>query len=299
MKYALWMLFLLWSGIAHAQIVAIKAGKLADPAAGKILLNQVILIDKGKIMAVGPSLTIPKEARVIDLSQSTVAPGLIDAHTHLGSNLSKFADMLGVDYFDEIMLNPEGYRAIRAAKYAKEMLDAGFTAIREAGNSGNYVDVDLKRAIQEGLTDGPTIVAAGRIIAPFGGQFRTRAGKQFLDNKEYFFADTNDELRKAIRENIYYGSDVIKIVADGQKYAYTASDIRFIVEEAANAGIKVMAHCQTPKGEHNAALAGVASIEHGWTLPDSTASLMKKNGIVLVSTDFTEMVAGIAGMGAG
>lgn len=287
LKYLI-ILLLLWSNITRAQIVVVKAGKLIDPVAGLAASNQIILIEKDKIKAIGPDIKVPAGATVIDLSLSTVMPGLIDAHTHLCANLSKFADMLGVDYFDEVMLNPEGYRAIRAAKYAGEMLQAGFTSIREAGNSGNYVDMDLKRAINEGLIDGPTIVAAGRIIAPFGGQFRTRAGKQFLDNKEYFFADTHDELRKAIRENIYYGSDVIKIVVDGQRYIYTAEDIRFIVEEAGNAGIKVMAHCQTPKGEHNAALAGVASIEHGWTLHDSTAALMKQNGVVLVSTDFTE-----------
>lgn len=287
-RFFLLLLVFLFPWLCPAQTIAIKAGKMADPVTAKTLLNQVILVRDGKIAAIGSDIAIPAEAKVIDLSQATVMPGLTDAHTHLCSNLSKFADMLGVDYFDEVLLNPEGYRALRAAKYAREMLEAGFTNIREAGNSGKYVDVDLKRAINEGLTEGPFIVAAGRIIAPFGGQFRTRADKQFLTNNEYFFADTKEELRKAIRENIYYGSDVIKIVVDGQKYTYSLEDIRFIVEEARNAGLKVMAHCQTPKGEYNAAMAGVASIEHGWTLADSTAVLMKQKGVVLVSTDFTE-----------
>jgi imidazolonepropionase-like amidohydrolase len=97
-------------------------------------------------------------------------------------------------------------------------------------------------------------------------------------------------LQKVIRENIYYGADWIKIVVDGQKYSYTYEDIAFIVSEAKKAGTKVMAHCQTPAGEYAAAKAGVASIEHAWTLPDSVAALMKKNNITLVSTDFTEGV---------
>lgn len=189
-----------------------------------------------------------------------------------------------------VLLNPEGYRAIQGTVYAKQMLDAGFTTVRDAGNAGKYADVDVKRAINEKLVDGPNMFVAGKIIAPFGGQFRTKADKQFLMNDEYYFADTQDELRKAIRENIYYGADVIKIVVDGQKYHYTTEDIKFIVQEAGKAGVKVMAHCQTPDGEYSAASAGVASIEHGWTAADSVTAIMKTKNIYLVSTDFTEKV---------
>lgn len=276
-----------WGLSLHAQTTAIKVGKLIDPETGKATEHQVILIENDKIKAVGTQLPIPKDAEIIDLSAYCVMPGLVDAHTHLCANLSKFADMLGVDYFDEVLLNPEAYRAIRAAKYAEEMLMAGFTIIRDAGNSGKYIDVSLKRAIDEGLIIGPTVIPAGRIIAPFGGQFRTRADKKFLDNDEYFFADTKDELRKAIRENIFYGSEFIKVVVDSKKYQYNLEDLQTIVAEAANANMKVMAHCQTTRGEYNAALAGVASIEHGWNLPDSVATVMKNKNVTLVSTDFT------------
>src|SRR5262245_32493176 len=134
------------------------------------------------------------------------------------------------------------------------------------------------------------MVVAGRIIAPFGGQFRTRADKSVLDNPEYFFADTRDELRKAIRENIYYGANVIKIVVDGQPYSYSTDDIRYIVEEAAEARVKVAAHVQTAEGARRAVAARVASLEHAWRLSDEDFELMKKNGIVLVSTDATEKV---------
>jgi imidazolonepropionase-like amidohydrolase len=195
-----------------------------------------------------------------------------------------------VDFLDLVLLNPDGYRAIQGAVHAKQMLEAGFTTIREAGNSGKYVDVDIKRAINEGLIIGPTILTAGRIITPFGGQFRTKADKQFLLNNEYFFADTHDELKKAIRENIFYGVDVIKIVVDSKPYKFSTEDIQFIVNEAKQAGLKVMAHCGTVDGIYSAVSGGVASIEHGWTIPDSIITLMKQKDIVLVSTDFPTKV---------
>jgi imidazolonepropionase-like amidohydrolase len=273
-----------------AQEIYIRAGKIADPATGKSLVNQIIVIENGTIKSVGSGTKVPANAEIIDLAGYTVSPGLFDVHTHLCSSVSKFADWLGVDYFDMVLLNPNGYRAIQGSVYARQMLEAGFTTVRDAGNAGKFADVDVKRAINEGLITGPTMIVAGKIIAPFGGQFRTRADKEFLVNDEYAFADSHDELQKAIRENIYYGADWIKIVVDGQKYSYSYDDIAFIVSEAKKAGTKVMAHCQSPAGEYAAAKAGVASIEHAWTLPDSVAVIMKKNNIVLVSTDFTEGV---------
>jgi len=273
-------------GFTNAQPIAIKAGKVVDPSTGLVSYQQIILVEKGRIIAYGTNINIPKSAEIIDLSKSTVMPGLIDAHTHICANISRFADILGLDFLDLVLLNPDGYRAIQGAVNAKQMLDAGFTTIREAGNSGKYVDVDIKRAINEGLITGPTILAAGRIIAPFGGQFRTKADKQFLVNNEYFFADTQDELTRAIRENIYYGVDVIKIVVDSKRYKYSTDDIRFIVNEAKQAGLKVMAHCQTSAGVYSAVSGGVASVEHGWTIPDSIIVLMKQKNVVLVSTDF-------------
>jgi imidazolonepropionase-like amidohydrolase len=281
---------------ARAQVIAVKAGRLIDASAGTAATNQVILVEGGKIKAVGANLQIPAGAQVYDLSDSTVLPGLFDAHTHLCARVRIEADRLGVDYLDLVLLDPAGYRAIQGVVHAREMLDAGFTTVRDVGNAGNYVDVDLQRAINEGLVPGPTMVVAGRIIAPFGGQYRTRAEKRFLDNPEYLFADTADEIRKAVRENVYYGANVIKVVADGQKYSYSAEDLKLFVSEAKRAGVKVAVHCQTKACEHDAAEAGVASIEHAWSLVDADVTeLMKRNGVVLVSTDFTEKV--LAGFG--
>jgi imidazolonepropionase-like amidohydrolase len=275
---------------SFGQQTFVRTGQIVDPATGTSTQNQIIVVEGKKIVDIGADIKIPRGANVIDLSKYVVMPGLFDAHTHVCATVSKFADWLGVDYFDMVLLNPNGYRAIQGSVHAREMLEAGFTTIRDAGNAGRYADVDVKRAINESLIPGPTMVVAGKIIAPFGGQFRTRADKQFLLNDEYAFADTKEEIMKAIRENIYYGADVIKVIVDGQRYSYSVDDLELIVNEARNAGLKVMAHCQTSAGEYAAAKAGVASIEHGWTITDSTARIMKDKGIILVSTDFTEEV---------
>ena len=285
------LFLLLFSLNINAETTAIKAGKLLNPSSGTVLTNQIILVENKIIKAVGSNLQIPNDAKIVDLSDSTVLPGLFDAHTHLCARSRIAADRLGMSFLDLVILDPAGYRGIQGVVHAKEMLDAGFTTVRDVGNAGNYVDVDLKRAINEGLVPGPTMIVAGRIISPFGGQFSTKAEKKIIDSPEYFFADTHDELRKAIRENIFYGANVIKIVVDGQKYSYSKEDLKFIVKEAAKSGLKVAAHCQRKECERNAAEAGVASIEHAWSLRDEeTTDLMKKNNVTLVSTDFTEEV---------
>jgi imidazolonepropionase-like amidohydrolase len=186
------------------------------------------------------------------------------------------------------LLDSTGYRAIQGVANARAMLHAGFTSIRDVGNAGNYADTDLRRAIEEGLVPGPTMQNSGRIITPYGGQWQLQQEKRDLDNPEYFYADTRDELRKAIRENIYFGATLIKIVIDDQRYIYSPEDIRFVVEEAEKAGVKVAAHCWTEQGARNAIAGGVASIEHGPDMPDDVLRLAKKKGVYLVGTELTE-----------
>jgi imidazolonepropionase-like amidohydrolase len=276
--------------ISKAQPIIIKAGKILNPSTGEILTNQIILIEGDKIKEVGSNLQIPAQARVIELVNSTVMPGLVDAHTHLCARFKPVYDKARIGFLGIPIKDPPGYRGIYGAVHAKEMLMAGFTTVREAGNSGNYIDVDLQRAIREGLVMGPNIIAAGRIICPYGGQYFWSFDPKYIEGPEYFFADTRDELKKAIRQNIYFGANVIKILADGQKSNYSLEDIKFIVDEAGKAGLKVMVHCLTRQGARNAALAGVASIEHGWVLSGEILQIMKKNNVFLVSTDFTVKV---------
>jgi len=200
------------------------------------------------------------------------------------------------NYYFTTLVDSTGYRAIQGVANARAMLESGFTTVRDVGNAGNYADTDLRRAIDDGLVPGPTMLNAGRIIAPYGGQFHLQPEKRDLATPDYFFADTRDEIKKAIRENIHYGATVIKLVVDDQRYIYSVDDIKFAVEEAGKAGLKVAAHCWTQQGARNAAAAGVASIEHGFQMPDDELKLAKKNDVVLVSTDFTEEVANDLGI---
>ncbi len=204
--------------------------------------------------------------------------------------------------FESILLEtatkPTAYRALQGAANAREMLEAGFTTVRDVGNASNYADTALRQAIDEGLVPGPTVINAGKIIAPYGGQMPGVLSPELrnIGPQEYFFADTHDELLKAIHENILYGAKVIKIVVDDLPYIYSAADIRFIVDEAKAAGLKVAAHCLTERGAHNAAEAGVASIEHGLVMTDDDLALAKRNGVVLVSTDLTKEYAELLGL---
>jgi len=286
------VLLLLYAIVGQAQVTAIKAGKLVEPETGTTAISQTIIVEGGKIKAIGTGLTVPAGATVIDLSNSTVLPGLFDAHAHMcQTSPPDNRDLFTVD-----IRQPSTYRAILGVVNARAMLESGFTTIRDVGNNGNYADTSLRRAIEEGLVPGPTMINAGRIIAPFGGQYHLQPDRRELGQPEYLFADTRDEIRKAIRENIHFGAKVIKIVVDDQQYIYSVDDIKYIVAEAGSAGLKVAAHCMTEKGARNAAEGGVASIEHGFRMSDETLQLAKQNNVVLVGTDFTEQAAGYLGL---
>jgi imidazolonepropionase-like amidohydrolase len=267
----------------HAQVTAIRAGTLIDPVSGSAARDQIILVEGTTVKALGAKVAIPRGAAVIDLSGSAVLPGLFDAHTHLCMTVDMRRD--AGRYYYTTLNDPDSYRAIQGVANARSMLEAGFTTVRDVGNEGKFACASLRRAVSSGLVDGPTIINAGRIIAPYGGQFKLQPDKgEVLATPEYFFADTRDELLKAVRENIHYGATVIKLVVDDQHYIYTPEDIRFVVDEAAKSGLKVAAHVWTKAGAHNAAGAGVASMEHLNGISDEDLALAKRNGVVAVFT---------------
>lgn len=286
-RFALLCLLLLaFSLPAAAQTIAIRAGHVIHPEDGTVADNQVILVQDGKIVAVGSAVQIPKDARVVDLSSAWVMPGLMDAHTHITMNLPPAPHGLSVW---ESYLAKEGtaLRALRGAHNAKVRLLAGFTAQRDVGNAGDYADSALREAIERGWIMGPTLINSGKIIAPFGGQVGGIAPEQGpFWQFEYLDADTPDEIRKAIRQNIYYGATVIKLVADSFPYHYTQEDIRAAADEAHRAGLKLAVHTTGGQAARDTILGGADSIEHGYYLSDELLQLMKEHGTVLVGTDF-------------
>jgi len=273
---------LLFSAPALAQTTAIRAGNLVDPATGTVTKNQIILVKGKKIIAVGPGLQIPADAEVMDLSNAWVLPGLMDAHTHMTLGGPQL-ELLESVYLKETT----GMRLLRGLRNAKTVLEAGFTAIKDIGNAANYADTDMRRAIELGWFPGPTILNTGKIIAPFGGQSHEIPAEigpfwQF----EYIDADTPDEVRKAVRRNIYYGANAIKLVADNSAYHYSVEEIRAAVEEAHAAGLTVAVHVYGGEAARNVILGGADSVEHGFDLSDDLLRLMKEKGTVLVGTDF-------------
>jgi imidazolonepropionase-like amidohydrolase len=275
--------------IPDTTLVAIRAGRLLDPATGTVTRNQVILVKGRRIDAIGASVAIPSGTPVIDLSSKTVLPGLFDAHTHLCMTVRLRRD--GANYYYTTLNDPEAARAVDGVINARDMLNAGFTTVRDVGNEGNYACTSVRRAIDQGRLPGPTMLNAGRIIAPYGGQFQLQPDKkEALAVPEYYFADSRDELLKAVRENAHYGARVIKLVVDDQPYIYSVEDIRFVIEEAKRMGLKVAAHVWTREGAHNAAAAGVASLEHLNGISNEDLALARKNGVVAVFTPFPEWV---------
>lgn len=272
---------------SFAQITAIKAGFVIDVESGVAIAGQTILIENGLISAVGVNISVPDGAEVIDLSDAYVLPGLIDAHTHLTMTTMPGADINdhGAYYYTGL-IETTAFRALQGVTHARSLLESGFTWVRDVGNNALYADIEVRRAIDGGWIPGPNVIASGRIISPFGGQFQMQPEKPGLGNPEYFYADTEDEIRKAVRENIHYGATVIKLVVDNQPYIYSEEDIRAAVDEAGDVGIRVAAHAYSDEAIRNAVLGGVASIEHGNNPSDETLELMRERGTYLVGTDF-------------
>ncbi len=288
----------------EAQVSVITAGKLVDPETGTTRMNQTIVIENGTIQAVGENLTIPDGAVRLDLSSMTVLPGLFDAHTHVGSAYDADNSSL-MEYTVEVST---AERAIQSFLAAQSFLDAGFTTIRDLGNAGHFADSALLQVLsappipntgqvagfsaprpgQIGKALGPNFFISGKIIAPYGGQFRLNPDLPEPGLIDYFYADTRDEIQKAIRQNIHFGASWIKIIVDDagfRDYNYSVEDIQYIVEEAGHAGVKVAAHALNEAGARLAIQGGVASLEHGYEMSDETLQLAKDRGVVLVGCE--------------
>src|ERR1700730_4551731 len=295
MKNLFALLVLLLAAPLSAQVVAIRAGTVIDPAHGTGAKDQVILVENGKIKSIGAGLAIPAGAQVIDLSHQWVTPGLIDAHTHM-----TLTELQNVPFETFYLNESTTFRGLRGLHNVMQVLQAGFTAVRDVGNSAEYAMSDVRRAIDAGWFIGPTIIDSGKIIAPFGGQSRDIPPRQgAFWQFEYIDADGPEEVRKAVRTNIYYGAGVIKLVADNNPYHYSVEELRAAVDEAHRAGIPVAVHVYSGDALDTCIEAGVDSIEHGFDLTDAQLARMKAKGMFLVGTDFPRKHLDIHGTSGG
>jgi imidazolonepropionase-like amidohydrolase len=283
---ALALALLAHGDLAHPQtaapglpvVQAIRAGNLLDVKSGNVLRDVVVVVQGERIVAIGTGVAIPDGAKVIELPGLVVLPGLVDCHTHLMAS--------GGDHATEFVKKSQALRTLEAAANARRTLLAGFTSVRDVESEGNgYADVALRDAINQGVVDGPRMKVATRGIAvvgqypPFGvspdlHDFPT--GAQMVSGA--------DEVRRAVREQVGNGADLIKIYADWRFATFTPEELRVAVEEAHKAGRKIAAHATTPEGIRNAVVAGVDSIEHGNRAERATLEMMKQKGTWLVPT---------------
>jgi len=269
-----------------SSIVAIKAGRLIDTETGTAAANQVILIEGEKIKAVGANLAIPTGATVIDLSKLTVLPGLVDAHTHMGLTYKEQPE--NNYYYLTYIMESSPLRAIQAASNGIQLLNSGFTVVRDVGNNALYVDAALRQAIEQGWLPGPTVIPSGPMIGSTGGQFWPTPEMYKEHNimyPEYIDANSPDEIVRAIRENMLFGAKTIKLCIDCKPWGYSVEDIKLAIREAAKGGCKVEGHVQTAEGAQRAIDAGIYIIAHGNALTPEHHRQMAEKGIFLASTD--------------
>lgn len=268
-----------------AKRVVIRAGRLLDVKTGNVQSNQAILIEGDKIVSVGPASSVKTtpDAAVIDLSNATVLPGLIDAHTHITFNPQFGYETLGISVPREALIG---------AHNARVTLEAGFTTIRNVGARG-YSDVALRDAINAGDVPGPRMIVSGPALSITGGHCDNNLLPYDYHASSDGVADGVENVQHRVREIIKYGADVIKVCATGGVMSkgddpnhsqYTMEEMKAIVAEAHRLGRKVAAHAHGAEGVRWASDAGVDSIEHGHLMDDASIATLKKNGTYLVPT---------------
>ena len=275
---------------ANTAKIALRAARMIDGKSDTPTKNAVILIDGEKISAVGAGLAIPAGARIIDLGNVTLLPGLIDVHTHLLSEMNgENVSLQDVEMLKIVATQSTAERALLGAKLGREDLEAGITTVRDVGNSGVNGDVALRDAINRGWLPGPRIVAATRALAAPGGQFgHLTPEAQKIIEQEYVIVNGPDSARQAVRQALYDGANCIKVIVNGSPANVTLEEMKAIVDEAHTVGVKVAAHAIGDKATRIAAEAGVDSIEHAYVITDDTLKMMAQKHIFLVPTDGTE-----------
>ena len=274
--------------LSNAQKTYIWCGTLIDGKSNEPQKNMTIVVEKNIILSIENGFSKPAAGdKSIDLKTKTVTPGWIDTHVHLSHETNPNR------YLENFQLNDADY-AYRSVGFAKKTLMAGFTAVRDAGGD---IIISLKKAVNQGLIDGPRIFAAGTPVGSTGSHSDPTNGyrNDLMGDPgpKIGVANGVDECIKAVRQRYKEGSDVIKIMAtggvldvssNGSGAQYTEEEIKAIVQTANDYGLKVMAHAHGPEGIKRALRAGVASIEHGTLMDDACIELFKQTGAWYVPT---------------
>ena len=279
---------LLAAALSHGQVSYVRAGKLIDPQAGKVLADQMIRIEGGKIVSVTPWKETPKDGPLTDWSRLTVLPGLIDMHTHL-------VDEEQSENIAQPLLTSAAEQAYIGAAHARSTLMAGFTSVRDVGTWRALGDAALRDAIDKGYVPGPRMSVAGAYItAPGGGGEITGLAPDVVIPAEMRRGVVEDaaDVRRKVRDLLVHGADFIKLIATGAvltegtepgQLELSEDEIRAAVEEAAKRGTYATAHAHGAEGIKTAVRAGVRSIEHGSLIDDEGIALMKAKGAFLVA----------------
>ena len=279
-------------------VTYIRAARMLDGRGGAIVSPASITISGNKIAAVNGKA--PDGANVIDLGDVTLLPGLIDARVHLLLQ----GDVTTEDYDEQIFKESMAYRALRATRAAKIGLGHGFTTMRDLETEGAmYTDVDLKRAINNNIIDGPRLVVSTRALSVTGGYGPSGYSPEIEYPRGVQIVDGADAARKAVREQIANGADWIKVYADRSYFldkdgklssipTFTRDEMKAIVDEAHRLRHKVAAHAMARPGIENALMSGVDSIEHGISIDNDLLDYMVAHGVYLSPTlTVTEFVA--------
>lgn len=274
---------------ALAQSVIIRADRMIDVASGELISPATIVVDGNKIVSVNPA-QLADNARIIELGDRTLLPGLFDMHTHIT-----------LDYYTGDHWTTAAVRetpadwALYGVKFARQTLDAGFTTVRDAGTWPGFPDVALMRAIDAGRVIGPRVYPAGHYLSITGGHCDVTGyapGIMELGPNEGI-ANGTDEILRAVRYQAKHGVKVIKVCATAGVFSagtqpgaqqFSDAELQTIVEEATRHNLKVMAHAHGSEGILAAVKAGVASIDHGSMLTPEIIKEMKKRGTYYVPT---------------
>jgi len=295
------LVILLSLGIATQaadQLIVLKAARLFDGKSNTLSQNAVVIVQGDKIVDAGSNLPIPSGAQVIDLGDATLAPGFMDAHTHLTADFSGNYNERRLQQLD---LNVSE-QAIRATAFARATVEAGFTTVRDMGSrfvaSHEFVDVALRNSINKGVIVGPRMLVATKGIGATGGHFDPTGGfRDFLFGREPDYTDgianSPDEIRKTVRFEVKNGADVIKAAVSGGVLSLgdevdtpqlTPAEMTALVDESHRLRKRVAVHCHGDQAAREAIEAGVDSIEHGSFMKPETLTMMKKKGTFLTPT---------------